>query len=517
MGTSTGVRERATTAARAVWVSVMMAWGVLGWSWRHRVWVSAMVVLAFSLAVLNRSEFAAGVLVLGWALPALVAVPWARWSPYSFDRYVAGPWRRRMWRVKMREGWAYLSRECGLSTSHQEQRRSLWNGNTQNVTVWADSRLCSVNTSGWTMTLTVQARHGQTSVDVVKAAGAIASAVGADTFTARPLTPSTTSIDLVMADYLAGTVHSPNPSRQDVAASVVIGRAENSGTVALDPLGCLHTAVQGATRSGKSVLCYGYLSALAYRRDVLVCGIDPTGILLTPFGEGRGGNWIATSAKDGEHVARVLEAITDHMDTRISDLVASGRDKIAAYNQCTPAVVVVLEEYPGLLVQLAKDDEANGRRAKDRLAPQVERSVGRIVKEGAKVGVTVMVLAQRMSAKAIETDDRSNIPVRITMRVDNGDAVAMLHDGIDRTGVDMVRQFPPGRGLIEAPGLPLQKFQADLTDYQTYRARVANGIDATASVTAFQPFLGVDLSVIDGDSEPGKSGRDKGESLGKAS
>ncbi|MGB3187319.1 MAG: hypothetical protein WBG76_01545 [Ornithinimicrobium sp.] len=222
---------------RLVGVCVLLLWGLVGWSWRHRVWVGSMVVLAFSLAVLNRSEFATGVLLLGWALPAVVAVPWARWSPYTFDRYVAGPWRRRLWRVKMREGWAYLSRECGLSTSHQEQRRSLWNGDTQNVTVWADSRLCSVTTSGWTMTLTVQARHGQTSVDVVKAAGAIASAVGADTYTARPLTPSTASIDLVMADYLAGTVHSPNPSRGAVADSVVVGRAENSGAVALDPLG----------------------------------------------------------------------------------------------------------------------------------------------------------------------------------------------------------------------------------------------------------------------------------------
>ncbi len=433
---------------RFVGVCVLLVWGLVGWSWRHRVWVGSIVVLAFSFAVLDRSEVAVGGLLLGWALPALVAVPWARWSPHSFERYVAGPWRRSLWRVKMREGWAYLSRECGLSTSHQAQRRSAWNGNTQTVTVWTDSRLCSVVTSGWTMTVTVRARHGQTSGDVVKAAGAIASVVGADTFTARPLTPSTASIDLVMADYLAGTVRSPNPSRLDADAPVVVGRAENSGTVALDPLGCLHMAIQGATRSGKSVLCYGYLSALANRPDVLVCGIDPTGILLTPFATGRGGKWIATSVKDGEHVARVLDAITDHMDTRITDLVASGRDKIAAFNPCTPAVMVVLEEYPGLLVQLAKDDEAHGRRAKDRLAPQVERSVGRIVKEAAKVGVTVMVLAQRMSAKAIETDDRSNIPVRVTMRVDNGDAVAMLHDGIDRTGIELVRQFPPGRGLI---------------------------------------------------------------------
>ncbi len=66
--------------------------------------------------------------------------------------------------------------------------------------------------------------------------------------------------------------------------------------------------------------------------------------------------------------------------------------------------------------------------------------------------------------------------------------------------------------------MPLQRFQADLTDYQTYRSRVGYGIDATASVIAFQPFLGADLSVIDGDQQPGKPGRGRSDgSLGKAS
>lgn len=218
---------------------------------------------------------------------------------------------------------------------------------------------------------------------------------------------------------------------------------------------------------------------------MLVCGVDPTGILLTPFLGGRGGAWVATTGNDGERVSNVLSSITGHMDDRIHDLVASGRDKISVFDTAVPAIVVVLEEYPGLLAQLAKDDEANGRKTGQRVAPQVERSVGRIIKEGAKVGVTVLVLAQRMSARAIDTDDRSNLPVRITLRVDNGDGVAMLHDGVNRSGMDDVRQFPPGRGLIEAPGLPLQRFQADLTEYDTYLRRVADGINATDKHDAF--------------------------------
>ncbi|MGB3684777.1 MAG: FtsK/SpoIIIE domain-containing protein [Ornithinimicrobium sp.] len=522
MGTSTGVRDRAATVARVMWVPLALVWGVLGWSWRHPIWAGSMIVLAFSLSVLDRTPSAVGVLLLGWALPALVAVTWHQVDPYSFERWVGGPWRRRTWRVWVREHWSGLSRNCGLSTSQQAQRRSAWSGETKAVTVWSDARLCSASTSGWTLTLTVRARSGQTSTDVVNAAGAIASAMAADTYTARPLTPSTASIELVMVDHLAGTVHAPDPSRTSASAPVVVGRSANSGVVAFDPLAGLHMAIQGATRSGKSVLCYAYLSALAHRKDVLVCGVDPTGILLTPFTDGRGGSWVSTSAKDGEHLAAVLDAITEQMDQRITDLVNGGRDKITTFNECTPAILCVFEEYPGLLSQLAKDDEANGRRGKDRIAPQVERAVGRFIKEGAKVGVTVLILAQRMSAKAIETDDRSNIPIRATMRVDNGDAVAMLHDGIDRAGLDMIRQFPPGRGLIEAPGMPLQKFQADLIDYEAYRARVAAGIRATESVIAFRPFLHPGLSVVEGetvginDSTTGRKAAGD-ETLGKAS
>lgn len=102
--------------------------------------------------------------------------------------------------------------------------------------------------------------------------------------------------------------------------------------------------------------------------------------------------------------------------------------------------------------------------------------MGRLVKEGAKVGICVLVLAQRMSADALATDDRSNLGMRITLRVDNADAVVMLHDGINRAGIDAVRQFAPGVGLVEAPGEPLRRVRFHYTDHATYRQRVAAGL-----------------------------------------
>lgn len=475
-----------STAGAILGHTAGIVWGVVAWSGRHYKALSFPVGFAPAVWVFaDRPDIAIAMVVLGWLLPALLCVGWALFRPHSWHRLVIGPLQRRRWRRWARGSWGHLARQCGLSRSYTVARRSLWNGAETEETRWVHPKLRRVATAGYTLTLTVSARTGQTSTDIAAVAKAIGAAGNAHTVTTFEESPSVVRIELVMVDHLVGERSSPTPTSAQVP--VVVGRAESSVNTRWDPRACMSIALQGATRSGKSALCYGYLGALAWRKDVIVAGIDPTGILLTPFLPGRGGAWIAPTVKDSARVAAVLDAIVGHMDVRIADLVAARKDKITDFNECTPVVLVVLEEYPGLLRQLEADDAANGRPVKERIAPKVERSVGRIVKEGAKVGVTLLVLAQRMSAKAIDTDDRSNLPIRVTLRVDNGDAVRMLHDGVDAGGVEAVRQFPPGRGLYEAPGVPLQRFQAHNTTYDTYLARVAAGIRATASVVAFTP------------------------------
>lgn len=53
-------------------------------------------------------------------------------------------------------------------------------------------------------------------------------------------------------------------------------------TVEFDPTSG-HTIISGATRSGKSATSYAILAQVARNPAVQVVGIDPTGILLTPF------------------------------------------------------------------------------------------------------------------------------------------------------------------------------------------------------------------------------------------
>ena len=329
--------------------------------------------------------------------------------------------------------------------------------------------------------LTVRSAPGQTLADWQGACPSLASTFSAHSVTAREgLRPGWVVLDVLRRDPLAAERVAPNPARAHDGSGdrVTLGRDEHGRPVTVSATGTAHMAIQGATRSGKSSATYTLLAALAYRADVLVTGIDPTGVLLAPFTAGPGSRYIATgtSSDDLTHAVDVLDRLVVAMDARIRDLLATGADKITTFSASLPAVWVVLEEYPGLLAAARALDAESSAKGRDRLAPRLERALGRLVKEGAKVGVTVLVLAQRMSANALDTDDRANIAVRVTLRVDNGDAVAMLHDGLTRAGIDKVRQFAPGVAVMEAPGAPARRVRFHYTDYPTYRRRIADAL-----------------------------------------
>ncbi len=328
--------------------------------------------------------------------------------------------------------------------------------------------------------LTVRSAPGQTLADRQAACPALASTFAAHSVTARDgLRPGWVVLDVLRRDPLGAERVAANPARH-TAGRVELGRDEYGHPVTVDPYGTAHMGLQGASRSGKSSMSYTLLAALAHRTDVVVCGVDPSGLLLGEFTAGPGGAFIATGtgADDLDRAVHVLGGLVELMDSRIADLRAAGVDKFATFSAGLPVVWVVLEEYPGLLSAAKALDAEKAAKAGERLAPRLERAVGRLVKEGAKVGVCVMVIAQRMSADALATDDRANLAVRCSLRVDNADAVVMLHDGIPRSGLEAVRQFKPGVGLIEAPGEPLRRVRMHHTDYPTYRRRVAAGLAA---------------------------------------
>lgn len=266
-------------------------------------------------------------------------------------------------------------------------------------------------------------------------------------------------------------------------APVLIGRTESGTDLVLDFGAAWHTAIQGQTRSGKSVLSYVALSQLAMKSHVVVAGLDPTGILLSPFNHFPRPEWRALKTNDMPAHREVLTRLIEEMDRRIELVLDAGMDKLEDFTEEMPLIVVVLEEFPGIMAAARSVDAATGAKAADRLEPAIGLAVGRLVREAAKVGFRVVLLAQRMSSQAVDTDSRSQFGCRISMRLDNADAVKMLHDSVEP---DLLAQFPtfrPGMGLYELPGVR-ERFKADVMDYAGYKARVAaagasHGVPAT--------------------------------------
>lgn len=285
---------------------------------------------------------------------------------------------------------------------------------------------------------------------------------------------SLTMLTVQFTDPLTQTRYSEDPKA--VSGPVRLGVDEEGHPVLWSPEDAAHVALQGQTRSGKSALLYGLLGGLAGRQDCQVAGLDPTGVLLLPWYHA-GNQHIATPSTVPEGMAlyeyfhATINDLVEVMDQRIMQLAESGKDKIDQFSAEVPVMVVVLEEYPGLLRAASAEDAAEGRKPAERVAGRIEAAVGRLVAEGAKAGIRVLLLGQRLSAKALDTDSRSNFGVRISLRVDSPEALGMLHSNAHEWAPE-VAVFEPGMGLIERPDTGQLRFRSDLTTYETYTERV---------------------------------------------
>lgn len=315
---------------------------------------------------------------------------------------------------------------------------------------------------GRPVVLTVQLLPGQLAVDVAAVGRRLAEGMGVAAVRVEPFRHGYVLVTLLPVDPLAG-VPSPRPAPGEFV--VDLGHGEDGLPVRLDLGSGAHVIVQGATRSGKSTGLYGVLGQLAGLPHVEVTGCDPTGLLMAPWRARRA--VVGPSLGTGDpaaHVA-VLEALTARMDQRVAG-IRPGRDAVDLGPAC-PLLVVVLEEYPGLLRVLDGPDKALGRRAR--------AAVARLLSEGGKAGVRVVLVAQRAEAGVIGGFERGQASHRISFRVDTTDAVRMLHPDVAPEVVADHAVAPDGVALLTAPGLPLLRFRAPLTTYGEYLARVAVG------------------------------------------
>jgi hypothetical protein len=272
-------------------------------------------------------------------------------------------------------------------------------------------------------------------------------------------------VTVLNTDPLDGVLplHLPRP-----AHNVLIGRDEGGVELVEDWHRGAHTIVQGVTRSGKSVWTYGVLAQLARPQDIIVGGCDPTGLLWRPFAGSRHCEWQVSGLADLNAHETLLQRLVDEMDHRIAELPAD-RDVLEVTPSC-PLLVVVLEELAGLYRAL---DAAKTRESDP--GKRVRALIGRLLCEGAKVGVRVIILVQRAEAAVVDAMARAMCSLRISFRCDNRASVELLHPGADPTMADGHSIAPPGIALMTAPGRALTRMRAPfLGGYPEYAAAVSS-------------------------------------------
>lgn len=313
----------------------------------------------------------------------------------------------------------------------------------------------------------VELQPGMIPADVVELAPRIAPHLGVYGLRVEPL---------ALGRYVRVTLLDADPLDTMVALTpgrgVLLGCDEGGAQIRVEPADLPHTICQGVTRSGKSVWTYGLLAQLAHRPAVQLAGCDPTGLLWRPFAGTRHADWLASGLASLDAHEKVLRGVVDEMDARIRTLPLD-RDTIEI-SPDRPLIVVVLEELPGLLRVLdavkTRDDDP-GKRFRALMA--------RLLAEGAKAGIRVVILAQRAEAAVVGAFERAMCSLRISFRTDNRASVELLHPGADPARADAHTTALPGIALMSRPGHELTRFRGPyLGGYAEYVAAITGGAAA---------------------------------------
>jgi S-DNA-T family DNA segregation ATPase FtsK/SpoIIIE len=260
-------------------------------------------------------------------------------------------------------------------------------------------------------------------------------------------------LELFAADPLAGDVPLPRKPLANVRDLVLLGVDDGSLRYQISPFDLVHLAIQGSTGSGKSVFVYGLLAQLVATPDLLIAISDPTGLLTRPFDGTIHQPWQISGTSDPDEHLHLLERLVEEMDRRIATLPLR-RDQVDLGPAC-PLIFLFLEEYAGLLIAAAAGDGAK----KGGRVDQIKHLVLRLITEGRKAGIRLVILAQRFEAAVVSGFARSQCTVKITFRVDNADSVAMLHP-TGRAEADEHATCAPGVALLTGPGVPLARIRS---------------------------------------------------------
>ena len=317
---------------------------------------------------------------------------------------------------------------------------------------------------------TVRLCDGMIAADLEKHAPRLAECLGVARIAIQPRRQGWVRVTVNPADPLGTDVARPEPL-STVHEPLLFGQLESGEQLRRSLLASTHIAVQGTNGSGKSVFCYNLLGQLSEAPDVHVVGSDPSGLLLQPWATA-GTGWHALGTRSLEMHAVVLERLVSEMDDRVANL-PPGVDKVEVDGEI-PLKVCVLEEFPGLLRAAQRhDDQLSSKDRAKRLLPRIQGAYARLLSEGRKAGIRLLIIAQRADADILGGYERGQVRLRFSFSVDTPDAVKMLHPASAAEMAEAHMVAEPGIALVTAPGVQIDRMRApDNYPFADYCAQV---------------------------------------------
>lgn len=319
-------------------------------------------------------------------------------------------------------------------------------------------RLLSIVLADHADRLTVEMLPGQTAKDFREQAARLAEGMRVPQvrITQRKNTPGYLVVELLHADPLAHEVMLPLGAGA-VSQQVLFAESETGEEIAIPLLDCAHIIAQGQTRSGKSRWTYGLLAQLAGCPDITFAGSDITGLIARAFDNTRHAPFWASGSADIEAHCRVLEDLVAEMDRRNASMPRTS--DVYPISETDPLLFVVIEELAGL-IEAAQAADAGRKRGEAKYADRIRGAYKRLMGEGAKAGIRVLLLVQRAEATIVGGFARGQASLRLSFRVDDGESVKLLHPGVERVTAEEHATATPAIALVSGPGLPLVRARA---------------------------------------------------------
>ena len=434
---------------KTVFVCVDRAGWLARWSWRHRVWLAAWLLVAVLWWADGAPSTAAAMALCG-VFPGLVGCGWSGRSPESYERFVASPARRMGWRFMVRRHWAEVCRKCHLSDRQVVGKVRGKNGQHTDETRWVAPRLRRVRVRGHSVQLTIQTRPGQTLTELETGAERLAATFRASTYRTLPVSgagaASVLVVELVMLDVLTTPTTGAEPEPRALVDFVTLGRTQRGGPWRLAIRGW-HTLIVGATGSGKGSILWGICCGLApaVRVDMVrLWGIDLKRGVELSMGEGlfSARAYTPTAALD---VLRALMKVIDERGARMA-----GTTRLHAPTVGDPLHVLVIDELAVLTAYGPVEIRREG-----------ERLLSEILTQGRALGVVVVAFVQDPRKEVVTM--RTLFSQTIALRLRSSDETSMsLGDGMARSApAHRIDKNHPGTAWVVEDTGAVDRVRAD--------------------------------------------------------